>query len=246
MFDHALQDYDVLRITRRLPSEVVDVLKAYPEEVFLTGGFIRSVVAGEVINDIDLIVKDIHVAGVVAGQLQGSSKKKVVKTDNAYTITRFRPAVQVIHRWTYDSAAACLAEFDFTIACSALWWAEKANGGKGAWFSLCHSDFYADLAAKRLVYLAPKRHEDAGGSMLRLLKFYRRGYTAPLTTVAGVITRTVAGVQDRALVRWADEDLEDEDIARYVTGLLHEVDPDIDPDHIVHEPGTPKVSAEEA
>lgn len=234
MFTASLRDYDVLRITRRLDERVINVLKAYPNEIFLTGGFIRAIVAGEPPNDVDLIVKDIHVAGVAAGQLQGDSKRPVIKTDNAYTLPKYRPVVQVIHRWTYDNPKACLAEFDFTIACAALWW----DGS--AWRSLCHDNFYSDLAAKRLVYLAPQRHEDAGGSMLRLLKFYRRGYTAPLTTVAAVMTRTFAGVRDQALVRWTyDDGLEDADIARYVTGLLHEVDPEIDPDHIVHEPGTP-------
>jgi hypothetical protein len=237
MFSSCLRDYDVLRVTRRLDARVVNILKAYPGEVFLTGGFIRAVIAGEPVNDVDLVVKDIHVAGVVAGQLQGDSKERVVSTENAYTLTRYRPVVQVITRWVYDTPAAALNEFDFTVACAAVWY----EGG--AWRSLCHDHYYADLAAKRLVYLAPQRHEDAGGSMLRLLKFYRRGYTAPLSTVAAVMTRTFAGVKPHARIEWADGDLGDEIIAKYVTGLLHEVDPNIDPDHIVHEPGPPAEGA---
>jgi hypothetical protein len=233
----ALQDYDVLRASRILDPAVIAILKAYPDEVFICGGFLRSVIAREPINDIDLIVKDANTAALVAGILHGDSRKRLIKTDNAYTITRFTPVVQVIHRWTYSSPVAALAEFDFTIAQAALWW-----GADGVWKSACSDRYYADLAAKRLVYVAPARTEDAGGSLLRLLKFYQRGYRAPLTSVGAVVARLVRDVRDEVWLLERDPAWEAR-TARVLTGLLNEVDPNIDPDHICHEPATPEEGA---
>ena len=49
----------------------------------------------------------------------------------------------------------------------------------GEYVGLCNIRFYPDLAARRLVYTSPLRNEDAGGSILRVLKFYQRGYRIP-------------------------------------------------------------------
>ena len=75
------------------------------------------------------------------------------------------------------------------------------------------------MAAKRLVYLSPVRSEDAGGSILRVLKFYKRGYNIPLDSLAAVIGRLNSGVDHRATHG---------DPAQYekvILGLLREVDP---------------------
>ena len=97
------------------------------------------------------------------------------------------------------------------------------------WCSACDPRFYADLAAKRLVYRSPERNEDAGGSMLRVLKFYQRGYRIPLDSLGAVIARLIQGVKDPIL-------LNEPKLARTLSGLLREVDPDIDPNHIAHLP----------
>src|SRR5208283_3039247 len=64
----------------------------------------------------------------------------------------------------------------------------------GKWTSLIDDEFYSDLAAKRLVYRSPVRNEDAGGSVLRLLKFYSRGFRIPLDSLGAVLARLVDGV----------------------------------------------------
>lgn len=222
-FSATLLHLDLAWCVRRLPGEVIAVLKKYPGRVFVTGGFIRACIAREAINDIDLIVDNPELAAAITLDLQG--KRPAIRTANAYTLTRFKPAVQIIHRWTYADPASCLREFDFTIACAAIWWDGKS------WLSLTHDRFYADLAAKRIVYLAPVRHEDAGGSFLRLLKFTQRGYRAPLDSQGAIIARLVRDVRQSALAEDGEEGL-----ARVITGLLCEIDPLLDPDHIAHMP----------
>jgi hypothetical protein len=148
---------------------------------------------------------------------------KIHTTQNAHTVPRKRGiAIQFIHRWSYDAVSDLLQSFDFTIACGAFWYYD-------GWRSLCHDRFYQDLAAKRLIYTSPKRNEDAGGSMLRVLKFYQRGYRIPLDSMGAVIARLIGGVRD---IGGTTEDYR----AHVITGLLREVDPAIDPTHIAHLP----------
>ena len=140
-----------------------------------------------------------------------------------------RIPVQFIHRWTYETPADLLPSFDFTVARAAIWYEEKG------WATLCDDRFYPDLAGKRLVYCSPARNEDAGGSILRVLKFYQKGYRIPLDSLAAVVTRLIGGVRDIGAVFERGE----AEVARILTGLLHEVDPDIDPTHVAHLPATP-------
>ena len=220
-----LSSHDLMWCAQRLPKKLVTLMKANPSDVFIAGGFVRSCVTNEKINDIDLFVPSKEVADRLALVLVDNDERKIHRSLNALTIRRMGPALQFIHRWTYAQPADCIASFDFTIASAAIWWTGTN------WTSVCHADFYADLAARRLVYLSPLRNEDAGGSMLRVLKFYQRGYRIPLDSLGAVLARLVNGVDigaigDRGETQWA----------KILTGLLREVDPQIDPDHISHLP----------
>jgi hypothetical protein len=140
-----------------------------------------------------------------------------------------------------------MESFDFTIAMAGFWWnptgeeetyienSEVKTRPAGRWDSICDEHFYEDLAAKRLRYTCPQRNEDAGGSMLRVLKFYQRGYRIPLDSLGAVISRLVMGVDQNAIVDGAEETIERQ-WAKVLTGLLREVDPNVDPEHIAHLP----------
>lgn len=219
-----LSPHDLLWCVRRLPKPVVALFKAHPTDVFLAGGYVRSRISGEHVNDIDLFVRDAANARRFAREIAGGDENRLHVTPNAITIKRISPTVQFIHRWTFDTPADALASFDFTIAAAAIWW----DGA--SWQSLCDPDYYADLAGKRLVYRRPSRNEDAGGSMLRVLKFYQRGYRIPLDSLGAVVARLCAGVRLDAFAAGEDRS------AQVITGLLREVDPAIDPDHISHLP----------
>lgn len=223
-----LERMDVIWCVRRLPADVRVLMERRGPDVFLAGGFIRACIATEEVRDVDLFAKSDATAKEMAYELAICRGRKVFVSDNAVSVDG-RPSVQFIHRWTFESPAACVASFDFTIASAAIWY----EGGQ--WKSVAHQRFYADLAAKRLVYLSPDRNEDAGGSMLRLLKFYSRGYRAPLDTVGAVVTRLVGGMRDPETgVQWCNR--EPHDVAKVLTGLLREVDPSVDPTHAAHLP----------
>jgi hypothetical protein len=205
--------------------------------VFLAGGYIRACVANEPVADIDLFAPDEERASLYARVLAGD--EKISKSKNAFTfrIKGFDTPIQVIHRWTFAKPEEVIESFDFTVAKAMVWCSSGSVDHTRKWESLIHDDFYSDLAAKRLVYTSPIRNEDAGGSVLRLLKFYSKGYRTPLDSLAAVIARLVVqGVVEEGLSKLGPTREEAMTVA--LTGLLHEVDPLLDPEHIYHLPST--------
>lgn len=225
---------DLHWILRRSPKAVIAALRAYPAKLFMAGGFIRSCVANEPVADIDLFVPSKELAELIGYKLEPVRK---YETRNAVTL-RLKddatPPVQIIHRWMYEKPEELIESFDFTVAKSVVWF----DGAD--WQSLAHDHFYADLAAKRLVYTKPQRNEDAGGSLLRVLKFYQKGYRIPLDELAAVVARLTIGVDFDKLEGMAAQcgGTKEDALGRVLTGLLHEVDPLQDPQHLFHLPGT--------
>ena len=218
-----LDEMDLQWCVRCLPKDVRNLMRTHLPRLVVAGGYIRALIAGEKPSDIDIFVPSPEVAKTAALKLLGLEPgndlpKTVVKTANALTIPRKDITVQFITRWTFDDVGAVIQSFDFTIAAAALWC--DASG----WHSLCNDRFYMDLAAKRLVYRSPARNEDAGGSMLRVLKFYQRGYRIPLPSMGAVIARLMKGVKWEA-IHTHPENEQEMQLAKVLTGLLVQVDP---------------------
>jgi hypothetical protein len=224
-----LNKHDLQQCTRRMPKEVLQLLKTNPRKACVAGGFIRAVIANEKVNDIDIFAANKEHAMEMAtalsldDKLTGDKPRRIITTDNAYTVRGFFIDPQIVHRWTFDDVMDVAGSFDFTIACAIIFWCNRLN----QWQGFCDPRFYQDLAAKRLVYRRPVRNEDAGGSMLRVLKFYQRGYRIPLDSLADVMARCVKDVDT------GDE----EGCARTICDRLVEVDPLIDQSHAAHVPG---------
>lgn len=242
-----LRNFDLHWCVSRLPKVLKEALIKHGSSVVVAGGFIRSCICKEPIADIDLFSSNPTVAKIVAESILPKNKR-MIETENAYTVLGLGLPVQFIHRWTFDSPEFVVPSFDFTIARAAIWF-ERAGepweegDQKGEWKSLCDPAFYPDLAAKRLVYCSPVRNEEAGGSMLRVLKFYKRGYTMPLDSLGAVLARMISSIPDAKFdQRYAAIGSDgfrqtwEKQCAHIMTGLLREVDPLIDPDHVFHLP----------
>lgn len=230
-----LDKHDVYWCARRLPRQLADFLKDHPRAI-VGGGFVRACIAHEEVHDVDVFAPDAEAAKAWAQLLFAKSPKVfrgVHETDNAFTVIGGSLPVQFVHRWSFPSAESLLESFDFTIACAAIWW----NGSERHWESLADERFYIDLAAKRLVYRSPKRNEDAGGSMLRVLKFYQRGYRIPLDSLGAVTARLAMAVKWEDVHQAGESQMPTEErVAMVLTGLLREVDPFIDMEHVAHLP----------
>jgi hypothetical protein len=246
---------------KRAPKCLLELLKERSGKVFVGGGFIRACIANETVNDIDLFVGDKDEAWGMAQFLMAKLAGKFTrlwKTDNAFTVHGAGVPIQIIHRWTYTTPEQLMKSFDFTIAMAGFWWEKTSEDVQfpntqdagthlakvGKWMSICDDRFYEDLAAKRLRYTSPVRNEDAGGSLLRVLKFYQKGYRIPLDSMGAVVARLQQGVIPGAL-HGAKGVTEEDRLARALTGLLREVDPNAPEDHIAYLPGMDDENQEE-
>ena len=210
----ALTKEDLRFVVTRLPRDVRDLAKEHG--LFIGGGFIREMIAGNKPNDVDLFGPTKEVLGLAAELIAEKRGARIHKTDNAITVlTGSRMPIQFITRWLYSDPHKLLAEFDFTV-CQAVIWFDKEDG---LWKSATAPTFYPDLAARRLVYTYPQREEDAGGSMLRVRKFLQRGYTIQAPSLGGVIARIARAVN------WEKVGDDEQHVGRVIAGLLREVDP---------------------
>jgi len=227
---------DVVWCLTRMPQGLVKMMKEAKDRLVLSGGFIRACIANEKISDIDLFVKSKDDGEMYARRWADNTsrfKGRVLSTCNAFTVLgRGKPVLQIIHRWTYEKPELILPSFDFTIARAAIWY----DGDK--WRGICDPRFYQDLAAKRLTYCSPIRIEEAGGSLLRVLKFYQRGYRIPLHDLAAVVARITSAVDfDKMDPENECRDMSEEERWAFVmSGLLREVDPQTDPTEAAYFP----------
>ena len=209
-----LRRQDLHFVVTRIPRDVREMVR--DNALFIAGGFIRSTISDEKPSDIDIFGPNKDELETIAMQFALSRTAKLHSTDNAFTVlSGTRIPVQFIHRWLYpsDQPDLLLREFDFTIAQAVVWFADNQ------WHSLISDDFYADLAARRLVYTHPKRLEDAGGSLLRVRKFVSKGYSIQPLSLAGVVARLFMAVREQR-GEWSEEF-----VTQVLCGLLREVDP---------------------
>lgn len=213
---------DLSWAVKLLPYEVKNLMERYKASIVLGGGYLRSTIGNEKVNDLDLFTSSPEQSKLFADLLASQVKTKVYQTPNAYSVKLPNAYVQFIHRWTFPSPESLLDSFDFTIACAAIW-----VNSSGKWTSLADDSFYSDLAAKRLNYRSPIRNEDAGGSLLRVLKYYQRGYRIPLDSLAFVLARVFHAVEGGH---------SESDTGREILKQLILVDPQVDPTHEAHLP----------
>lgn len=235
-----LRKNDLDYIVRHIPKDIKTLLIHNPGTL-VGGGFIRAIIAGEKVSDIDIFGPNGEWLNRLADSLAEDRGVKAHKSANAITIlAQPRWPVQFIIRWLFQSPVECSDSFDFTI-CKAVIWPDvsihsvlnkEGNAITGkikrfvTWKSLCHEDFYSDLAARRLVYTFPNRNEDAGGSFMRVKKFLQKGYNVQTATLAGVVARLCMGIdQIKKAVPGINQNEAEQWLTKLIQSKLLEVDP---------------------
>ncbi len=235
----ALNPSDLSWVVERLPQAAYDLLKTSPSRAFLAGGFIRSVIAHERINDLDLFTTNVYEAQELAEHYlkTGKGGTHISRSEYAFNVHGTRPHFQVIHKWGYSDPEVLIQSFDFTIAQAVVW-------HDGTEFrSLCADTYYEDLAAKRLVYTSRVRDDDQpGGSLLRSYKFAARGYRMPLDSLAALLARMGAKAAADTEQLSPDcllRDMREEDWLVSLNEQLVEVDPTTGRRALVDKPKPP-------
>lgn len=186
-------DEEIYKVLSALPLPVVRMLRM--SGLFLAGGFIRAVVAGEKPSDIDIFSPTVEVARRYAKILAASlGSNGAFESPNAITISKSEPTVQFITRWLFNDPVSLINSFDFTVAQASIHY-EKFLG---KWVGLAVDEFEPDTRGKILRYTSPTREEDAAGSLLRANKFIARGYTISDEDLAKVVARVgVAALEEK-------------------------------------------------
>lgn len=217
----SLSQKDLHHVVSRLPKDVVQMLRE-DARLCIAGGVIRALIGQEKPSDIDIFGPSQEVLAATAEKLtkirvERGEPTKVHRTDNAVTtFTAGRLPVQFITRWTFTDFGNVVDSFDFTVCQAAIYFDPTGKQFQ----SRCADDFYPDLAARRLNYTAPARNEDAGGSLLRVIKYVRRGYSIQVKSLGAVCARLYSGIHAGSLAV-----IDEAERATVLAGLLREVDP---------------------
>jgi hypothetical protein len=255
----------VSRLNPVLKDEMMNALNGV---VVVAGGFVRSLVAGETVNDIDVFVTSDISVNVLTARMEKAGFNTSSSSNAKTLVSGDKIPVQIITRWMFGNtdkheelrkgddrdkvlAASMMLQdvinsFDFTVCQAGIICTPQG------WMGICSDDFYEDLCAKRLVYTKPDRTEDAGGSMLRLLKYTSRGYRATLSSISAITARWLMGRSDGEVVLRIHSDgkvegvtvipdpnefftpiqhfnnLDEEQVAKILEDRLVEIDPPLD------------------
>lgn len=172
---------------RLLPKCVRDVLVAFPIDLILAGGYLRSVSCGErPHSDHDLFLIRPELAGSVVNflgqQVPLGHEAKWKVTPRAATATINGHVVQLVLGWNPASPMQLVHEFDFTVCKAAMWY------GTHTFVGCCTTSFLRDISQRALVW---DGQSDAISSIIRLTKFMRRGFTMSSRSLVGFISACV-------------------------------------------------------
>lgn len=185
-----LYEEDVRACIKVLPQLVVDLMVC--RDVVLAGGFIRSIVSGESVNDIDLFFRWPLELETQLEKLKGGYAIEQAGNESIWTVLVDGVKVQLIHRNFFDSMEDSLRTFDFTNSSAAITLIKQNGEVRGV--GVCHERFYPDVAARRLVFRSPS--EGNGCSSLgRICKFLKRGYEIAPEEMAKVVEAAVLRAQ---------------------------------------------------
>jgi hypothetical protein len=174
----------------------------------LAGGCIRDLlILNEQPKDYDLFFPNNRMVDRAVDYMQNSDHFPYVvagiyKTVNAVSVRVMVGAssicIQLIKRWSYEEPTQVSEQFDFTAVAAGCWYEGTRL------ITHVHPLFLHDAANKILRYMAPVREEDPAGSLLRVIKFLKRGYDISAAELAAVMARCVAACEDEELVSVRD------------------------------------------
>jgi len=196
-----MHEYELAKFIERSygdgPNELMEVISGLPFALdmktgpWIAGGAIRRALLGQGCggSDIDLFFANSEQLAKSASQIEGIGGKVARKTehatDYALTIEEIEYRIQFIGIAFYESPAAILDSFDFTI-CQFVTDGNRLGVGEYALW---------DLARKRLVL---HKLTYAVASMRRFLKYTKQGFTACTGMMASFLE---AVVRDPAVVK---------------------------------------------
>src|SRR5271166_3977841 len=186
----ALEDDDLKRVVCALPEKVREMMRRHPREVVVAGGFIRALVAGETVHDVDIFFPQEKGVKSWADDVNITYEAKEKHLYVEPSAKTGDPELQLIWRYPFSQPYEVPDSFDYTVAKAAVWFEEGEEKKKDSKFvGICHERFYRDLARKMLVYLCDRDVERVE-SIPRLLKYTKYGYSIAPDSLAELVVKT--------------------------------------------------------
>lgn len=171
----AMRPKGVVSAVRGIPMLVTKLIAQAPDlEVVLAGGAVRDCMRAAPPRDFDLFTRTEERAKEVMDRVVAWSGGTFSQTSD-YTFTAWVPVedrvdqliIQACHGWKWDTPAALLDLFDFTVCQAALWMRE------GKWEGLVGDNFEGDLRAGKLRLV----HGIGSTTVERIVRLYSKGFT---------------------------------------------------------------------
>lgn len=178
-----LRPDDVSSCAFLLPPDLMRCLIKWPNRLVVAGGFVRDVVAHERPKDIDVFIAGEDLAREVSDWFKSECGLDSVRTMHTITVKTKGCPTQLAWRWKLSTPAELVEGFDFTVCQAGVWWDGDQMRSTAA------PSFYKDLEQKKLVYATLGRDDDRGSALLRVLKFYQRGYRITLPSLSRVLAQ---------------------------------------------------------
>lgn len=191
-----LLDEDLDKCVDQLPSGLKNVMMS-PDaagKIFVAGGFIRSILRGEPVNDIDIyaatdeLAKRLLRLGATIHRSEYATT--LAQPSNAFStfgsnVTKTSNVPMQVIKELYSDPIELIDSFDFSV-CNAAIWREKNQ-----WKSVISLYFYPDLASKRIRYTRKDADPAPARTLTRLIKYIQKGYNAAPDVVAEISFRAV-------------------------------------------------------
>jgi hypothetical protein len=155
----------------------------------VAGGYVRDIISGREPKDIDVFVENGQTAKDVQDRLEWDLESARTKENkNSVTVDSYDPLVtmppiQIVNRWYVWPPEELVETFDWGICQAAVYYDGRE------WQGVCTQAFIDDLTNETATYMAPDRDEDAGASVLRMVKLARKGYTISEESISGCVGR---------------------------------------------------------
>lgn len=180
-----------MRAEDTIPGAVYGTMSDYSGRLFLAGGSMRALQCREEVSDWDLFVHpDINPVGIMSTIYEKANKEYDAKASENAITGRIKEhgvehTVQIITRWKFKCLHDVLESFDFRMSQAGV-----VVSRSGLLTLDWMPGFFEDCAEKRLYYTSPNRTEDPAGSLLRIIKFSRKGWKAiDFRSLAKVVAR---------------------------------------------------------
>lgn len=164
-----MDERDVRAIVRALPDWVDDHMWK-DRRVCVAGGFARAIIAGETPKDIDMWTpEDVDIVDTYI-KPQVGDEWPAYADKNSWTVRKDEPVpVSFVECFRPATLEDCLRRFDFTV-CQA-----GVCVRNDEWYGVVGKQFYADLAARRLV-IRKEGMDSPMGTLERVVRYAGRGY----------------------------------------------------------------------